>query len=279
MTLGTAFNLIRLSSTKQIVNPRTASNFENVVLFGDVAYNATIDDPEVLKTDSDTKRSSTFSKLHGTKEEIENIAKTLTENDLKCYKYMGAEASEESFSSMLNKDPDIVHIASHAFYLEPTAEDSFFFSDLEGLIEFKNNEDPMFRSGLALTGANYYWRYGETMSENIKDGILTAKELGAYDLRNVDLMVLSACETGIGKTAGNEGVYGLQRGVKKAGVNHMILSLWKVDDAKTKEYMSLFYENLVRRKLDIQVAYSTTQKEFKGKYPEPYYWGAFVLIK
>ncbi|MCO7111772.1 CHAT domain-containing protein [Bacteroides uniformis] len=85
------------------------------------------------------------------------------------------------------------------------------------------------------------------MPEGLEDGILTAKELAGLDLRGLDLVVLSACQTGLGEITG-DGVFGLQRGFKKAGANTLLMSLWKVDDNATQLLMTQFYKNLLAGK-------------------------------
>ena len=96
-------------------------------------------------------------------------------------------------------------------------------------------------------------------------------------MRKNNLVVLSACETGLGDIKGSEGVYGLQRALKMAGVKYIIVSLWEIPDNETVEFMGTFYNNLLKVK-DIREAFSETQKEMRTKY-DPYYWGAFVLME
>jgi CHAT domain-containing protein len=97
------------------------------------------------------------------------------------------------------------------------------------------------------------------------------------NLQNTRLVVLSACETGVGEIVNGEGVYGLSRSFQVAGAGKILMSLWKVDDQTTKELMINFYENWLRLK-DPQQAFIQAQKSIKEKYPQPYYWGAFVLL-
>jgi CHAT domain-containing protein len=140
---------------------------------------------------------------------------------------------------------------------------------------FVNNKNPLMRSGIAMAGSNDMW--GRDAFEEGEDGVLTAQEVTTLNMRNTDLVVLSACETGLGDIKGNEGVYGLQRAFKIAGVKHLIMSLWQVPDKETAEFMSLFYDQLLTHK-DIRQAFSETQIEMRTKY-DPYFWAAFVLIE
>lgn len=134
----------------------------------------------------------------------------------------------------------------------------------------------MFRSGLALAGANHAWK-GKAAIPGKEDGILTAYEISQMDLSNTDLVVLSACETALGDLQGNEGVIGLQRAFKMAGVKQLILSLWKVPDKETVELMTLFYKNWTRGQ-PTREALRSAQLEMRKKY-SPYYWAAFVLVE
>ena len=138
------------------------------------------------------------------------------------------------------------------------------------------NNNPLMRSGLVFAGANDVWST-EDRDYNKEDGVLTAQEVAQIDMRKTKLVVMSACETGLGDIRGSEGVYGLQRSFKMAGVNYMIMSLWKVPDKETQEFMTLFYTKLLKEK-DINKAFKETQKEMRTKY-DPYFWAAFVLIE
>ena len=133
------------------------------------------------------------------------------------------------------------------------------------------------RSGLILTGANKTWR-GETPKEGKEDGILTAYEIANLNLRGIQLVVLSACETGLGEIDDNEGVFGLQRAFKLAGVDKLMMSLWKIDDTSTVEFMELFYSNYLEEQ-DIHAAFISTQREMIKNNVPPYYWAGFVLVE
>ena len=137
----------------------------------------------------------------------------------------------------------------------------------------------MIRSGLILAGANQVWKGGKPLA-NTEDGILTAYEISQMNLSNTELVVLSACETGLGDIQGNEGVYGLQRAFKIAGVKYLVMSLWQVPDRPTQEMMALFYENWLEQKSSIPDAFRVAQDEMRARYPdEPYKWAGFVLVE
>lgn len=185
------------------------------------------------------------------------------------------EASEESFK-LLGKNfpsPDIIHISTHGFFLPDPVRKK---EDVDKSGSFADN--PLFRSGLHFAGSINAWQKKAPL-KGLDDGILYAYEIAGLDLSNTKLVVLSACETGLGDIVGSEGVYGLQRAFKLAGVEHIIMSLWKISDDATVAFMESFYRHwLSDEGMDIRTAFSLTQKEMRKKYKDPYYWAAFVLI-
>ena len=150
--------------------------------------------------------------------------------------------------------------------------------DISGREVYNLSEDPLMRTGLIFAGANYVWT-GNSPVPNIEDGILTAYELSNLNLFNTKLVVTSACETALGDIQGGEGVYGLQRGFKMAGVDNLIITLWEVEPEFTKDFMLAFYSKLNNGQT-IHDAFYKSQEEMKAlKRNYPYYWGAFVLIE
>ncbi|MDZ4808081.1 MAG: CHAT domain-containing protein, partial [Bacteroidota bacterium] len=137
-------------------------------------------------------------------------------------------------------------------------------------------DDPLLRSGLIFAGGNYAWS-GKTPIEGIEDGIATAYEISQLNLSNTELVVLSACETALGDVKGSEGVFGLQRAFKMAGVKKMIVSLWQVPDKETAELMISFYTYWMNGK-SINEAFTQAQADMRKKY-SPFYWAAFVLVE
>jgi CHAT domain-containing protein/tetratricopeptide (TPR) repeat protein len=155
--------------------------------------------------------------------------------------------------------------------LNPNKDSSIYkFYDPSAFI--KKSENPLFRSGLIFAGAN-------NINNNVTqdDGILTAYEVSNLNLSGAKLVVLSACETGLGDIVASEGIYGLQRAFKIAGVKNIIMSLWKVPDNQTEELMGLFYDNIFNGQT-ISTALQKAQLEMSKKYP-PYYWAAFKLLE
>ncbi len=134
----------------------------------------------------------------------------------------------------------------------------------------------MFRSGLLMAGANAAWS-GDSKHTDVEDGVLTAYEIAQLNLSNAQLVALSACETALGDIENNEGVFGLQRAFKMAGVKQILMSLWKVPDAQTNELMLLFYTSLLDGN-NANTALRHAQLVMKEKFP-PYYWAGFVTTE
>jgi len=136
--------------------------------------------------------------------------------------------------------------------------------------------NPLWRSGIIHAGANYAWQCKPAI-EGREDGVLTAYEVANSNLRNTDLVVLSACETGLGDIKTGEGVYGLQRAFQIAGAKAVIMSLWQMPDKETTELMTLFMRIISKRKTSM-IHSARRNKLWRKKYA-PYYWAAFVLVE
>ncbi len=210
--------------------------------------------------------------LPGTKTEVDGISKILTPAGFKTNQFMQKTASETNLKAV--KSPTYLHIATHGYFLPDSegATGSAFGVHLENA-----NDNALLRSGLLLAGAGNALGYQMPNLESNDNGILTAYEAMNLDLQGTDMVVLSACETGLGDIKDGEGVYGLQRSFLAAGADALVMSLWKVDDAATQELMRNFYANLVKLK-NKRAAFKQAQLQLMKKYKEPYYWGAFVMM-
>lgn len=219
-----------------------------------------------------------FDYLPGTAQEVHRLEKLLAQNKLRVYTHTGALATEEVLKDQGRetvKSPDILHIATHGFFFpDPEKHKEQRFGEENA---FKWNENPLFRSGLAMAGANAAWS-GQPTPGNLEDGIATAYEISHLNLSNTKLVVLSACESGLGDIKGSEGVYGLQRAFKMAGADYLLVSLWQVPDKETVEFMDLFYKSWLGGKM-IHEAFAKAQKKMRKKYKEVYKWGAWVLVE
>jgi CHAT domain-containing protein len=222
--------------------------------------------------DSLTRGGMKAKPLPATKTEVEYISSTLKSKGWQVKNYLADNASETNIKK--EASPRILHVATHGYFFQdiPLENDNNRFL---GMNRQQVVQDPMLRSMLLFTGANKTLKGESTNGEN---GLLSAAEASLLDLRETELVVLSACETGKGEIKNSEGVYGLRKAFADAGAQNIIMSLWKVDDNVTQEFMSRFYENWLNEKTSIREAFNKTQLEIKAKYPQPYYWGAFILV-
>ena len=131
-----------------------------------------------------------------------------------------------------------------------------------------------------MAGANKTYN-GSSIPQGVNDEILTAQEIANTDLSGLDLCVLSACQTAQGDISG-EGVFGLQRGFKKAGAQSILMSLWKVDDEATCLLMTEFYRNWISQKMKkhdaLEAAKNTVRNHKEKGWDDPKYWASFILL-
>ena len=243
-----------VSSTRDLLNKQKTFSGKQAVLVADPYY----PDSEVASS-KDVQRSFNFGSvvsLPGTKKEVEYISKLMTE---KGWQVQLEEEKNANKANVLNASPQLLHVAAHGFFLTNEEEERSFL------------ENPLFRSGLLLTGA------GSSDAKTNNAGVLTAYEVMNMSLEHTELVVLSACETALGDVQNGEGVYGLQRAFIVAGAETLIMSLWKVDDAATQKLMSLFYSYWLSG-MDKHKALQEAQIEMQKEYSSPYYWGAFIMI-
>lgn len=261
-------------------------------------------------------RSPEWDPLPGTEKEVQQIDKLLNQHNFKTKLLLGKEATESMIKRQSN--PSIVHIATHGYFLPvdyssltkwsgsksdvgqyPTFESrtlgtftqaappgssmpeeesdlNDFMLDLDSILLTLEKFNPSLNSGLVLSGAATYARLPE--KPDVDDGILSAYEVNGLNLVNTELVVLSACETGLGQAHNGDGVYGLQRAFTVAGARCLISSLWKVNDYVTQELMNNFYVNWISNKMTKQEAFRQAQLQLRRNYAEPFYWGAFVMI-
>ena len=223
--------------------------------------------------DSLTRGGLKAKPLPATKTEVENISATLKSKGWQVTNYLADNASETNLKTQ--QSPRVLHVATHGYFfpdipMEDKDQTRFLGMDRQQVVQ-----DPMLRSGLLLTGANRTLKGEVSTGEN---GLLSAAEASLLDLRETELVVLSACETGKGEVKNSEGVYGLRKAFTDAGAQNIIMSLWKVDDKVTQEFMTRFYQLWLNDQSTIREAFHKTQLEIKAKYPQPYYWGAFILV-
>jgi CHAT domain-containing protein/Tfp pilus assembly protein PilF len=178
----------------------------------------------------------------------------------------GADATEAAIKQV--RGPSILHIATHGFFLADQKREANVSLD-EGKPTL--SEDPLLRSGLILAGAN------QRRSGAGEDGILTASEVTALDLWGTRLVVLSACDTGLGDVKNGQGVYGLRRALVLAGAQSLVMSLWEVADRPTRELMVDYYKGLQEGQGRSEALRSVQLKMLRSRERQhPYYWAAFI---
>lgn len=275
----------RLTSTRILAGERQRIDSRSMLLIGDIDY----DTPHTLRQQGNDEAAYRFflpysewiDPLPGTRSEIDSITHLRqSDEDLRL---TGFDATDEAFCRM-SPYFNVVHVATHGFFVG-TLESG---TDLKPLLR----DNVLSESGLVFAGAQYAL-HDSLYGADFADGVLSAKELSELPLESVDLMVLSACQTGLGYITA-DGVYGIQRALKQAGVRAMIVSLWSVDDEATAIMMRNFYKHL-RNGSEVHDAFRQARDELmkevrrvfhagalgsrkKMKFAAPEYANAFILI-
>lgn len=291
--------LSRLSSTRMLCLEYNKTLPMNFALFGGIKYSADQSESSDVKQavqmykptrsigDSLLLRGSLDDISQGTLLEVKNIGKLLKTGKKKSLLYSGSQASEENFKSLSSQPIDVIHVATHGFYW--SKEKVSNKTIIEALTQDSDSEyslgwSGLSKSGLLLAGAKLKID-GMKLPEDKDNGILCGSEIENLDLTSVDFVVLSACQTGLGYIEPEEGVYGLQRAFKKAGVKSIWMTLWKVDDEATQLFMTEFYRDYLKNnskqhalKAAQEYLKHYTSDEGEYVYSDPYYWAGFVLL-
>ena len=215
-------------------------------------------------------RGVSWSQLPGTGIEINNISDNLISNGWKV-ELVCCENATESHIKKINS-PYILHLATHGFFSKDRR-----ISERSGMIseEKVNSNNPMINSALVFAGAQ------NTSNNEIlpfDNGLLNSYEASFLNLRETELVVLSACQTGLGHVQSGRGVYGLQRAFKIAGAESIIMSMWNVSDNATQKLMTYFYDFWIDKNMSKRNAFDAAKNKLRSMYPHPYYWGAFIII-
>ena len=282
--LGDKYDFVRLSSAREILN--TSDGIQSIAetdatLLGGLLYDV---DSEVMAAESkkhevspllatrggnrDVNSPSAFSYLPNSKEEVTAVAGILKDKNIDVTLLTGNEGTEEAFLAMNGDAPTLLLVSTHGFYY--TMDRAATVSYLDGY------KDAMSLSGLILAGANKAW-CGEPLPEGVQSGILTASKISRMDLEGNEIAVLSACQTGQGETT-SEGVYGLQRAFKKAGVKTILMTLWSVNDLSTKEFVTTFFQRLANNGWHKHEAFEYAKRTIREKYKNPYHWAPFIML-
>ncbi len=216
-----------------------------------------------------------FEPLHGTQTEIQQITKLLTENQIPVVAFSGINATRNTLFSA--QSPWILHIATHGFFLQKSVRSSD-----ESRPRGVDVLSPSFRSGMVMSGINNLIQ-GKALPKDFHSPILTSYDIFGIDLFGTELVILSACETGVGEIENGEGVMGLRRAFLTAGAKTLMGSLWKVPDSSTQKLMRAFYQNLLTgmpKSQSLRKAQLNLINEFRmqGQFPSPWEWAGFVSI-
>jgi len=278
--LAQRFEITYLTSGRDLLRMTTESPPRgSAVVVADPAYGQSTGEVAVVDQSIEPTRSGdldrsglVFTPLAGTAAEakaLQVLLKLDAQNVL-----TGTDATEAKLKQL--HGPRLLHVATHGFFLNDLEMAAAALKPVgfgTKTLPLPLGENPLLRSGLALAGANAR-RSGES-----DDGILTAAEAAQLDLVGTQLVVLSACETGVGKVQTGEGVYGLRRALVLAGTQTQLASLWKVADAATQELMVDYYRRLLKSE-GRSGALRAAQKAMLANpaRQHPYYWAAFVPI-
>lgn len=238
--LGDIYSFYRLSSAREMVKNNEFSRSSSARLYGGLTYSADIK-PLARSLQEVTDISNM---LHGVMEQHTLVAD---------------KGTKESFMQMNCNVPNIIHLSTHGFYYAPT--DKHLPSSLQGY------NDAMSLSGLVMSGGSLSSRLG----------LLTADEVAQCNLSNTDIACLASCHSGQGEVT-SEGIYGLQRAFKKAGVKTVIMNLWEVSDVAAQCFMTNFYSDLINGSKDRHKAFQYARDEVRKKYSSPFYWAGFVMV-
>ncbi|MEZ4987924.1 MAG: CHAT domain-containing protein [Saprospiraceae bacterium] len=284
--MGKYYRMVALGSCRQIIHqdvPITENKraFVMGIDFGEGEYQTfterdgnSIEKSVVFRNTSAPNRNQPWQSLEWTEAEVILAEEALKDADYDTKLLMGKDATEQVFKQQGTKAAShgVMHVASHGYFFSAHQERH----SEQGI--FSSSHNPLIRSGLILANANEAWINGSSAYTNGEDGVLTAYEVSLMDFSDTHLVILSACESGLGDIRGHEkGVYGLRRAFKLAGVKYLIMTMWTVDDFHSK-FMRLFYENWLDKKWMFQPLF-TTQAIMQETYQNPYWWAGFQLFE
>lgn len=274
--LGDVYQLASISTLNSLFQRDCVKDSakKSIALFGGIDYDASIsvNKKNVQDTSKTKVDRSGFDYLPETLNEVADISDLLA-GVMNTTVYSGQKATESQFKLLSRHSPSVIHISTHGFYLKGKGLKAPFFKNLSqsSKITYK-----MSKCGLLFSGANNAWNgiYAQDVEE---DCILTAAEVEKMDLSDTELVVLSACDTGLGDCESIDGVYGLSRAFKIAGAHTIVMTLWKVNDLVTKEFMCEFYGQ-IKEGLEYHEAFRIAQQKLRLKYQDPLLWAPFVII-
>lgn len=279
-------HVVRVTSTREIVKQRTTTEPErkSVILFGGLDYDnketveTTLPDEgvEIFRGEGDDRYRSGFERLIYSQKEIDAIQSIAKNNKIKCKEYQGRYGTEQAVRNLSGEEVGVLHFATHGLYYPENHPNVTNDSPYRQLF---NNSNCLNRSFLVMSGGNALPQH-KKVANSYTDGLLTAAEISHIDLHNVNLVVLSACQSAKGDIS-NEGVLGLQYGFKKAGVNSILMCLDNVDDHATQIFMEEFYKHLLKglsKQESLKKAQQFMRTNTDEKYHSPEYWANYILL-
>ena len=293
--LGDKYVFHLMGSTRDLVNyksERIDITADTLLLYGGIQFN--MDSASLAQQHNKYFSTPTFNDglamrsgnsfnwppIEGSAEELASIEALADSQKIPTHSFTQKQATEESFIYYTHqtKSPAIIHIATHGFFY-PDQQRRRLNEEGKDAPYFMSSVNTLDRSGIVFAGANQVTS-GKAPIQGIEDGIVTAGDISNTNLQNTKLMVLSACETGLGKIENTEGVFGLQRAIRMAGCKNLLMSLWKVPDEQTARFMNYFYTQLLQEKKTIYESYQYAQKQMRELYSgQPYFWAGFVLME
>ncbi len=280
--LASTYEFHYYSALRDLLNEKTKeSKFEDIVLMGHILYDpndkSEYEERETSLSRGDLRRG--VQPLSKTLDEVKEIRHIASLAGLATTMLTIDAATEDTVQYFVGEHaPSILHFATHGVFLTPNEKE--ISVDVESSRDrLQRAVNPLLRSALMFYGANDTWTKGQAIQGSSEDGILTGLEVTALDLQHTDMVVLSACATGLGDNHNTEGIFGLQRAFKLAGVNYIIASLWDVDDIATKDLMILFYDNLLQKSQSPATALRNAKLDMRNKGAQPKHWAGFILIE
>lgn len=291
------YNCFRLSSTRKLLekNHSPKNTIKSAYIFGNIDFNASFDEikqntyqfsfnnsqklidiKDVTSIESDYQGGSIvyypWNNFSEDQKELQAICKILKKRSIDVTLFEKSIASEDLIKTLSFKDVNLLHISTHGLYVKKSDTQLFPYMDF-----VQNSTNPMYRSVLICAGVNNLVKYGRHDTDQC-DGLLLAHDIANLNLNDVDLVVLSTCDSGLGDIT-SDGVWGMQRGFKQAGCNTILMSLSPVNEVATRYFMEAFYSNYIKSSSKIEAIKSAQEAMINSKeFSDPQYWASFILI-
>jgi CHAT domain-containing protein len=285
VTLFDKYNLHLVTSTREIKNlkagkPETWMPKDSAAIYGGLQYYLHQDTMLATATayrGSGSSGSMSWKYLTNSEKEAKSVNTLMKKKPIETTLYTGIYGNEESFKHLNGTKTKVILLSTHGFFLSDIEKKHDLLQSLSGFSQ-RGIENSLLRSGLILSGGGTKWDEPNLVIEaDLEDGILTADEVSRMNLTDTKLVVMSACESGLGDAKNSEGVFGLQRAFKLAGVETIIMSLWQVSDEATDLLMTTFFTEWMVGKTK-QDAFKSAQTKVREEYAAPYFWASFVML-